>query len=80
MNNGSRFGKGLKLSTHGFLINDYDLLIKLLRDSYSLKVSLHNNFNQRVLFIHANSLLDLFHIVENYLHPSMLFKFNKTIV
>lgn len=78
MDDGSRSGKGLKLSTNNLSFHDCNRLANILRTKYKQKISIHKTgyLNQWNLYIHKSSIKDLYEIVKLYYHPSMKYKFH----
>ena len=78
MDDGSRSGKGLKLSTNCFTYEENLVLANILRKKYFLKISIHKTgyVGQYSLYIHKGSVKDLYNIVKDSIHPSMKYKFN----
>lgn len=78
MDQGSRAGKGLKLATKNFTYDECNRLAYLLRNKFHLKISIHKtgHINQWNLYIHKESIINLYNIIKPYLHPSMKYKFN----
>jgi LAGLIDADG DNA endonuclease family len=77
MDDGSRSGKGLKLSTNSFTYEENCDLATILRKKYKLKVSIHKTGVQDryCIYIHKGSVVTLYETVKYYLHPSMKYKF-----
>lgn len=77
MDDGCRSGQGLKLSTNSFNYEDNLKLYNILKDKYNLNISIHKtgHINQYNLYIHKKSIPLLYQLVQNYIHPSMKYKF-----
>ena len=78
MNNGSRSGKGLKLTTNNFTYDECKILQDKLIILYDFKISQHKTgvFNQYNQYLHKESVNKCYSIISKYIHPSMKYKFN----
>ena len=76
MDDGSKVGSGLKLSTNSFTYSDCALLIKVLYDNFNLKSTIQSagKENQYHIYIWKESMPLLREIVLPYVHPSMKYK------
>lgn len=76
MDDGSRVGNGLKLSTNNFTYQECTILRNIQINKYNLKVSIHQTgvINQWNQYISKHSIFEQKQIVNNYLHPSMIYK------
>ena len=79
MDDGTKMGKGLKLSTNCFSYNECLILVKVLKDNFNLKASIQSagSNNQYIIYIWKESMDDLRNIVSSYIVPSMKYKINK---
>jgi len=80
MDDGSKLGKGLKLSTNSFNYSDCLLLVKVLYDNFYLKATVQSAGNlkpQYHIYIWKESMPLLCDIVEPYVHSSMKYKLGK---
>ena len=76
MDDGSKVGVGLKLSTNCFTYSDCTLLIKVLYDNFNIKSTIQSTGKdyQYNLYIWKESMPLLREIVLPYVHPSMKYK------
>ena len=76
MDDGSKVGKGLKLSTNAFSYSDCVLLLKVLNDNFSLKATIQSAGapNQYHIYILKESMPLLRSIVLPYIIPQMKYK------
>ena len=76
MDDGSKSGRGLKLSTNCFSYHDCLILVKALGDNFGLKASIMSagSSNQYSIYIWKQSMNDLRNIVSQYILPSMKYK------
>jgi len=76
MDDGSKVGSGLKLSTNSFSYSNCILLVKILFDKFNLKASVQSagKLNQYHVYIWKESMPLLRKIVLPYIHPSMKYK------
>ncbi len=76
MDDGGRSGQGLKIATNSFTYDECFILADILRNKYSLSVSIHKTgvINQYNLYILKGSIPVLESIIRPYLHPSMYYK------
>jgi LAGLIDADG DNA endonuclease family len=74
---GARVGVGLKLCVNGFSHKECTRLADLLLQKYNLMVTVQSAgaLNQYHLFVHKQSMEDLYSIVKPHLHPCMRYKF-----
>lgn len=82
MDDGSKIGSGLKLSTNSFSYSDCLLLVKVLYDNFNIKASVQSAgagpLNpQYHIYIWKDSMPLLWKIVEPYVHSSMKYKLGK---
>lgn len=76
MDDGSRVGSGLKLSTNSFTFEDTTRLALLLNQLYGLKSSVQSagHLNQYIIYIWSESMNKLRLLVKPYMVSSMLYK------
>jgi len=76
MDDGSRSGKGLKISTNSFTYEECNILKKFLMERYNITVSIHKTIikDQYALYIHTCSMENLIRLIKPYFHPSMYYK------
>lgn len=76
MNNGSKVGKGLKITMNTITYKDCLLLVKALKDNYNLNTSvqLAGAKDQYVIYICKESMVDVRKIVQPYIIPEMKYK------
>ena len=76
MDDGSKAGSGLKLSTNCFTYLDCVLLTKVLYDNFNIKSTIQSagKDNQYHIYIWKESMPLLREIVLPYVHPSMKYK------
>lgn len=76
MDDGSRLGSGLKLSTNSFTFEDTTRLALVLNKLYGLKSSVQSAgyLNQYVIYIWSESMNKLRQLVKPYIVSSMLYK------
>jgi len=82
MDDGSKVGKGLKLSTNAFNYSDCLLLVKVLHDNFNLKATIQSAGARELkpqyhIYIWKESMPLLCDIVEHYVHSSMKYKLGK---
>jgi ubiquinol-cytochrome c reductase cytochrome b subunit len=79
MDDGTKMGKGLKLSTNCFTYNECLILIKVLNENFNLKASIQSagSNNQYIIYIWKESMDNLINIVSPYIVPSMKYKISK---
>lgn len=79
MDDGSRAGSGLKLSTNSFTREEVEYLIEILHDKYGIKCSLHKTgaVGQFNIYVWTESMSTLAGIVKPYIILSMKYKFGK---
>ncbi|ULM64034.1 hypothetical protein (mitochondrion) [Candida margitis] len=77
MDDGSKVGKGLKLSTNSFTHDELLFLISILKNKYNLTCSIQSagTNNQQHIYIWVESMANLVNIVKPYIIPSMKYKF-----
>jgi hypothetical protein len=78
MDDGGYTGNGLKLYTNAFKIEDLNLLIESLDKNFGLKATINKTSikNQHTLYLSKSQLPLVIELVEEYMHPSMLYKLN----
>lgn len=78
MDDGSKVGKGLKLSTNNFTYEECVYLINILYRKYNLKTSIQysGKKDKYILYIWKESMQDLSKIVSPYIIPAMKYKIN----
>ena len=78
MDDGSKVGSGLKLSTNSFTYTDCMLLVKVLYENFKLKSNVQSAGvpNQYHIHIFKESMPLLREIVLQYIHSSMKYKLN----
>jgi ubiquinol-cytochrome c reductase cytochrome b subunit len=76
MDNGSRSGKGLKLTRNNFTYLECEILANILRKKFNLIVSIHKTgyINQWNLYIHKISMSQLHELLKDFIHSSMKYK------
>jgi hypothetical protein len=75
MDDGSRHGDGLHISTYNFSDEDLDKLMFTLQDKFGLKCSIHNNKDGKPrIYIFKESMDVLRSLVNEYFVKSMLYK------
>jgi ubiquinol-cytochrome c reductase cytochrome b subunit len=76
MDDGSKVGKGLKLSTNSYTYWDCLLLVNVLFKNFHLKASIQNSGkkDQYIIYIWTESMKDLELIINPYIIPSMKYK------
>lgn len=76
MDDGSKTGKGLKLSTNSFTYDECMRLVNALYNNFNLKASIQlaGAENQYVIYIWKQSINDLSIIVNPYIIPEMKYK------
>lgn len=76
MDDGSKTGNGLKLSSNSFTYLDCIKLSQVLFDNFNLKASIQSAGvpNQYIIYIWKESMPLLREIVKPYVHPSMKYK------
>lgn len=78
MDDGSKVGKGLKLSTNSFSYAECILLVNVLYSNFNIKASVQSagSKDQYVIYIWKESIDNLKSIVNQYIIPSMKYKLN----
>lgn len=78
MDDGSKVGKGLKLSTNSFSHAECILLVNVLYSNFNIKASVQSagSKDQYVIYIWKESMDNLKNIVNQYIIPSMKYKLN----
>jgi len=81
MDDGSKSGSGLKISTNCFSLEENEYLIYLLKSLYNIDATIHSTgyINQYNIYIPSKSMPILVNIVKPYIIPSMYYKFGKHI-
>jgi len=75
MDDGSRHGDGLHISTYAFSSNDIDKLMFVLEDKFKLKCSIHYNKEKKPrIYIFKESMSNLISLVSHYFIKEMLYK------
>jgi len=82
MDDGSKVGSGLKLSTNSFSYSDCLLLVKVLYDNFNIKASIQSasagpKNPQSHIYVWKEVMPLLCEIVEPYVHSSMKYKLGK---
>lgn len=74
MDDGSKTNSGFVLCTDSYLLNEVELLIKVLKDNFDLNCNIHKvNGNYRI-YINSDSMNKFRSLVTPYFHESMLYK------
>jgi len=76
MDDGSKTNKTVRIATNCFQENDLEFLCKLLKDKYSLDLSVDKSGKNSgsILYIKTSSLTTFTNIVKPYMLPSMYYK------
>ena len=79
MDDGSRDGKGLRLYTNNFTLDDVQRLKRTLKNLFDLNCEISHinkkrNFDQYKLYIRKDSMDKLRLLVKDYILPSMYYK------
>jgi hypothetical protein len=75
MDDGSKLGKGAKIATNCFSLDDLKFLCLLLKDKYNLNVNIHSDgVRGKTLYIKSTSMATFSIIVKPYILPSMYYK------
>jgi hypothetical protein len=75
MDDGNKDRGNFRLATLSFSRNDVLLLIKVLKENFSLDCSLNTvKSTQYRIYVKANSMVQFRALVSPYFHPSMLYK------
>lgn len=77
MDDGGKDGSGLRISTNNFTENEVDKLINILNLKYELECYKRSQKHQYIIYIPKKSIEKLYNIINEYLVPSMRYKFNK---
>jgi hypothetical protein len=72
----SKKHKTLLIHTQGYSKNDLELIIKVLKNKFGLKVGLQKQYDKWRLYIFSESVNDFKKIISPYILPSMQYKFN----
>lgn len=81
MNDGGKIGKGLKLATNNFTLNEVKHLIDILYIKYNIKSSIHKTgvIDQYNIYILSESMPILVNLIKPYIIPSMKYKLGNYI-
>lgn len=81
MDNGGKIGKGLKLATNNFTLNEVKQLISILEVKYNIKSTIHKTgaIDQYNIYILSNSMPILVNLIKPYIIPSMKYKLGNYI-
>ncbi|MCF7833677.1 MAG: hypothetical protein K9L98_00720 [Candidatus Pacebacteria bacterium] len=74
----SKFHKTLLIHTHGYSKDDLELIKKVLKDKFGLKVGLQKQYDKWRLYIFSESVNDFKKIISPYILPSMRYKLGNT--
>nr|QGI24135.1 LAGLIDADG endonuclease [Conidiobolus sp.] len=74
MDDGSKHGKGLHISTYGYSIKEVESLIMVLTKKWKLKCTIHLKDNKPRIFIWSESKEKLRQLIEKHIHSSMHYK------
>jgi len=76
MDDGSKLGKGAKIATKGFSLDDLKFLCQLLKVKYNLDVSIHSPGGNKgnTLYIKSTSMMAFTLIIKPHVLPSMYYK------
>ena len=74
MDDGSKHGKGLHISTYGYSIKEVESLIMVLTKKWKLKCTIHLKDNKPRIFIWSESKEKLIQLIEKHIHTSMHYK------
>lgn len=79
MDDGSKDGKGLRISTNYFKKEEVIKLQQIQYNRYKLTSTIRNQKDQYILFFPKKEMKLLYSIVQPYIVPSMLYKFREII-
>ena len=81
MNDGGKIGKGLKLATNNFTLNEVKQLIAILDVKYNIKSTIHKTgaIDQYNIYILPDSMPILVKKIKPYIVPSMKYKLGNYI-
>lgn len=81
MDNGGKIGKGLKLATNNFTLNEVKQLIAILDVKYNIKSTIHKTgaIDQYNIYILSDSMPILVKKIKPYIVPSMKYKLGNYI-
>lgn len=75
MDNGYKKDKNFILCTHSYTLSEVELLIKILKENFSLNCTYHVRNNcQYGIYIKIDSMDKFRSLVTPYFHPSMMYK------
>jgi hypothetical protein len=76
MDDGSKSGRGAKISTNQFYIHDLQKLTHIFKDLFNVTSTLNRcgNEDQRVLYLSATTIPTFTNIIKPYLRPIMYYK------
>ncbi len=77
MDDGSKDGSGLRISTNCFKKEEIIILLKVLKDKYDLSANIRQQKLQFVIFIPKIEMVKLNKIIEKHIVKSMLYKLGK---
>ena len=77
MDDGSKDGSGLRISTNSFKKEEILRLQKVQLDRYNLSCTIRNQKEQFIIYIPKKEMNLLISIIKPYLVPSMLYKINE---
>jgi hypothetical protein len=76
MNNGSSLGKGARIATNCFTLEEVNFLCKVLKSKYNI-IATSNKCGKNkshIIYIHGNSMKLFTNIIKPYLLPSLYYK------
>ena len=78
MDDGEFTGSGLKLFNNAFTKNELNLLVEALDKNFSIKATIHKSSieKQQTLYISKKQLPLVRDLVQEYMHPAMMYKLN----
>jgi ubiquinol-cytochrome c reductase cytochrome b subunit len=81
MDDGGKIGKGLKLATNNFTLNEVKQLIAILDVKYNIKSTIHKTgaIDQYNIYILSDSMPILVKKIKPYIVPSMKYKLGNYI-
>jgi hypothetical protein len=76
MDDGSKLGKGAKIATNCFSLDDLKFLCLLLKNKYNLDISIHSAGGNKgnTLYIKSTSMVAFSLIIKPHVLPSMYYK------
>lgn len=81
MDDGGKIGKGLKLATNNFTLNEVKQLISILDFKYNIKSNIHKTgaIDKYNIYILSDSMPILVNLIKPYIIPSMKYKLGNYI-